>query len=203
MQISEGARVRAVYPDVVPAAIDHVLWCLHRIAPALRRGEACGAASAMLHDIAAYPGHFGDLERLGVARILDALRRGDRLDITAELAQLGWASDGPEPAGTSLFVVLGPLLDARCWARERGINYHRLIPIGAEGDPIRLRGLDPHRIAIIRLIDGAARPPVENALRALRAAGAALLPAAWYPGGTDPGQPRLLLRARPPAPAGA
>jgi len=194
MRICERAGVAATYPDVPTPAIDHVLWCLHRAEPALRRGDLERAGTSLGRDLCAYPGSFTDLHRMGIPRIFDALTYGDRLAVVAELAQLGLAADGPEPGMVTSFVVVGNLLEARTWAGARGITYRRIIGITAHGDPVRLRGLDTRALAIVHLHAGLIDAPVEKALAVLQRAGAAVLPPHWYPGGGFLADRRLRLR---------
>jgi hypothetical protein len=98
------------------------------------------------------------------------------------------------------WVIVGPGLEARCWARERGIALGSVIVLERGGDAARLRGLAGDGVAIVEL----ARVPDPDGelaarLTALDVLGARLVPATWRPGpDTD-----LRLQLRPEGAGGA
>jgi hypothetical protein len=91
-------------------------------------------------------------------------------------------------------VVIGPLLEARVWARARNIRYETILVISRNDDTFRLRGLGGADLIIVRLVP--CHPYVEQVLAPLLADGATECPADWWPGGVDPDEPRLRLQSR-------
>lgn len=197
MEIAEFAQVRALYPTVPQRAVEHLLWALHRVRPSIEAGLIAAATAALRGDLAVYPGEVSDLASLGVPALFDGLERG-RLAFADALGAAGLLAPGPGAA--KRYVVAGPLLDVRLWARQRGIAVHTVIAVCRATDTYKLRGLDGTGLAVVRLGDRRADPAVEDALTALLEHGAVTLPARWMPGRrAEPGEPQLDLRRSPAA----
>lgn len=196
MRIAELSQVTASHPHVPHAAVEHLLWALHRVRPLAEAGDTAAAAARLRTDLVAYPGEVTDLALLGVTRLFDALDRG-RHAFAGALGAQGLLA--PERRPVTRYVIVGPLTDARRWARERGIGLRTILAVARTDDVFRLRGVSGAGVAIIRLAERRSDMAVETALTALIAAGAITLPPHWTPGTSagEGGEPRLRLTALP------
>jgi hypothetical protein len=107
------------------------------------------------------------------------------------------------------YVIVGPLLEARVWARARGIGYGSVDSVLRPNSAFKLRGLTGVGVAVVRLT-GARGPyvgsrDVEDCVLRLLGGGALQLPPDWRPGRPAPaGEPddfELMLSVRPAPPA--
>jgi hypothetical protein len=96
------------------------------------------------------------------------------------------------------YVIVGPLLDARVWARNRTIGDGSAIFLYRADDTFRLRGLAGSEVVIVRLSAARADPQIEQALAVLRAGGAVVRRASWWPGRDPDEGTRVRLRAAEP-----
>lgn len=97
MMIAEVAAVRRAHPGAPEAAVQHLMWALHRSHPLLAAGDPA-AGRALRADLAGYPGSLADFDQLGVPALLGALTAGehavaDTLSVL-RLAQPGTGSPG-------------------------------------------------------------------------------------------------------------
>lgn len=107
------------------------------------------------------------------------------------------------------YVIVGPLLEARVWARARGIGYGSVFSVLRPNSAFKLRGLSGADVAVVRL--AGPRGPyvgtrdVEDCVQRLLHHGATRLTADWRPGrpapAGEPDQPELILGVRPAPPA--
>lgn len=196
MLIAEHTQVCAAYPDVPAKAVEHMLWALHRARPAIEAGHVDSAMAGLHTDLAGYDGPLTDLDAFAPSQLLRALAAG-RIAFADALTR---ARLTRAEAPTARYVVVGPLLDVRMWARERGIGQGTVIPVLRATDTFRLRGLTGRGLAVVRIGRGRPDPVVENALDALIAGGAITLSASWRPGEhPDPAEPQLDLQVDPRA----
>lgn len=195
MRIAEVSHVATLYPHVPAEAVEHLLWALHRTRPLAETGDTAAALTQLRTDLAGYPGPLTDLAPLGVTHLIHGLEQG-RHAFAGALGAQGLLAAERDPVR---YIIIGPLLDARLWARQRGIGQNTIIAVRNATDVYKLRGLPATGVAIVRLADRRADPTVEDAISTLLQHGAITLTARWVPGNrAEPGEPRLDLRA--PAP---
>lgn len=198
MRVAELSQVAPLYPHVPPLGIEYVLWALHRVVPLAEAGDTDAALAQLRADLASYAGELEDLARLGVMSLFRGLERG-RAAFAGALGAQGLLA--PEPGTVTRYVIVGPLLDARLWARQRNIGQNTTLTVTHGSDAYRLRGLPGKGVAIVRLGDRRGDPVIETALSALIDSGAITLSPHWAPGAAaEPGEPRLDLQLHPQAP---
>lgn len=191
MRIAETADVCRTYPGVPRPAVQRLLWALHRAVPYLEAGDTDAAAHHLREDLAGYRGDLADLRELGVAQIFAAIPAG-RVETANTLGLLRLLA---RHVDTTAWVIVGDPLAGRLWARERRIPAHTVITAGRAGDAVRLHGLNPGALSIVHL-DDARRGGLDDAVTALIARGARVLPPAWRPGAPTGGPAEPVLRLR-------
>lgn len=188
MLIAEAADVARAHPGVPQQAIDHLLHALHRAVPLLQAGRSDTGLRQLRADLAAYPGPYDDFERLGVRAIFTAAGHGRHAcaNTLGELRLL--ARDRARPC----YVLIGDILAARLWARNRGIGAAQVVVIRGAGDAPRTLGLHAPSTVVVYLDDRPIPAGLDAALQILIDSGAVVRSQAWRPG-ADPDAGRPLL----------
>lgn len=87
MRIAEAAQVQRAYPGVSADAVEHLLWCLHRVRPDIEAGETGLALQRLRCDLVQYGHDLTPFDTMGVPRLFNALTAG-RIAFADELGAL-------------------------------------------------------------------------------------------------------------------
>lgn len=91
--LAETATVAERFREAKPAAVEHAMWCLHRMMAHVDAGRTTEAYASMARDLAAYEGDRADLAPFRLHQVVAAVR-GGRERTWQVLADLGLLAPG-------------------------------------------------------------------------------------------------------------